>query len=187
MTRRLYDLSSKANSDSIILWGAVEGPYGGHRTLDSYGSVILFAGGVGITHQLSLVPHLLAGYNSRTAAVRKILLVWCVPTLEVLEWIEPWLDELSTMENFCEVVRIRLYVSKMSAQSIAARPVPGWIDVRAQRCNAQEVVDEEVVTQIGAMGVSVCGPADFNNSVRNAVKSRTYTRSIDLFVEAFSY
>jgi predicted ferric reductase len=187
MTRRLYDLSSKAEIDSIILWGAVEGPYGSHHTLDSYGSVILFAGGVGITHQLSFVPHLLAGYNSRTTAVRKILFVWCVPTLEVLEWIEPWLDELSTMENFCEVVRIRLYVSKMSAESITGRPVPGWIDVRAQRCNAQEVVDEEVVAQIGAMAVSVCGPAELNDSVRNAVKSRIYTRSIDLFVEAFSY
>jgi predicted ferric reductase len=192
MTRILYDLVSKPASDSVVFWGAVEGPYGGHYTFDSYGTILLVAGGVGITHQLSFVRHLLTGYNSRTAAVQKVLLVWCIPALEVLEWIRPWLDELSTMENFCEVVRVRVYVSRTSSQDLALRPVlgyvvPVYVDVRAGRCDAQEVVDEEVVTQVGAMAVSVCGPRGFSDSVRAAVRRRACTRSVDLFVEAFSY
>jgi predicted ferric reductase len=187
MTRTLHDLTSNVESDSVTLWGAVEGPYGGHYTLDSYGTVLLFAGGVGITHQLFFVRHLLTGHNSRTAAVQRVLLVWCIPTLEVLEWIEPWLDELSAMENFYEVVHVRLYVSRIPSQDLALRPVPRWVNVRAQRCDAQEVVDEEVVTQVGTMAISVCGPGSFSASVKDSVRRKVCTRSIDLFVEAFSY
>jgi predicted ferric reductase len=40
----------------------VEGPYGLSRSLDSYGTVLLIAGGVGITHHLGYVRHLLRGY-----------------------------------------------------------------------------------------------------------------------------
>lgn len=39
---------------------------------------MMFAGGVGITHQVSHVRDLLARYENKTAAVRKVILVWVI-------------------------------------------------------------------------------------------------------------
>jgi predicted ferric reductase len=89
MTRSLYNLASRSESANVQLWGAVEGPYGGHHRLDSYGTVVLFAAGVGITHQLPFVRQLLDAHTSNMAATRKVLLVWCIANMEAVEWIQP--------------------------------------------------------------------------------------------------
>jgi predicted ferric reductase len=182
MTRTLFELAS--GSAAVSIWAAIEGPYGGFHSLESYGTVVLFAAGVSITHQLPFVRHLLAGHTSNTAATQKILLVWSIRHIEALEWVEPWLEELADMRHFREVVRIRLYVSRLT---LDGRPNPEYLQVRPGRCDPQEVVDEEVLAQVGAMAVSVCGPASFNNSVRAAVRKRVCIRNIDFFEEAFSY
>jgi predicted ferric reductase len=187
MTRTLYDLAQRTESNMVSLWGVIEGPYGGYHSLDSYGTVVLFAGGVGITHQLSFVRRLLAGHNNRSGATQKILLVWCIPHIEAMDWIEPWLEELVAMANFHNIVRIRLHVSRMSPVDLRTRSLPPYLDVHGQRCDVQEVVDEEVLAQVGAMVVTVCGPAGFNNSVREAVRRRVGIRSIDFIEEAFTY
>lgn len=38
----------------------------------------MFAGGVGITHQVSYVRDLVAGYANGTVAARKVVLVWII-------------------------------------------------------------------------------------------------------------
>ena len=52
----------------------VEGPYG-EQSFASYGTVMLFAAGVGITHQVPHVRDLVAGYANGTHATRKVTLV----------------------------------------------------------------------------------------------------------------
>ncbi|CAO2653696.1 Nn.00g031070.m01.CDS01 [Neocucurbitaria sp. VM-36] len=187
MTRSLYKLALTAKDSDVELWGAVEGPYGGHHSLDSYGTAILFAAGVGITHQLLFVRHLLAGHGCSTAATQKILLVWCISHTECLQWIQPWLEELTTQENFKEVVRIRIHISRMTSLEIEESQLPVLLDIKTSRCDPQEVVDEEIMAQVGAMVVSVCGPVGFNASVRDAVRCRVGIRSIDFIEEVFSY
>lgn len=187
MTRALYDRVSRAKTDHIELWGAIEGPYGGYHSLDSYGTIVLFAAGAGITHQLSFVRHLLAGYNHNTSATRKIVLVWCIPNIESVEWIYSWLEELAVMPNSCDIFQLRLYVSRSSPQAAGAMPLPDQAEVYSQRCNPQEIVDEQILVQLGAMAVTVCGPGGFNDSVRAAVRRRVGLRSIDFFEEAFSF
>jgi predicted ferric reductase len=187
MTGSLYKLAGKYESAQVHLWGAIEGPYGGYHSLDSYGTVVLFAGGVGITHQLSFVRHLLNAHNSNTAATQKIVLIWCIAKLEALEWVRSWLDEIAALEHFHEVVSIRLYVSRMVSAEFGDGFLPAHVDLRLHRCEVQGVIDEEVLAQIGAMAVSVCGPRGFSDSVRAAVRRRVGVRSIDLFEEAFSY
>lgn len=187
MTRKLFSLASKTHGDTVTLWGAVEGPYGGFHTLDWYGAVVLFAGGVGITQQLPFVQHLLLGHARNTASTRQILLVWCIPSIEVTDWIEPWLEEISAMENFPAVVRVRVYVSKENPTDMAAQQLPDYIDVRRHRCDPQDVLDEEILAQADALAVSVCGPSGLNNSVREAVRRRLSLRDIDFFEESFSF
>lgn len=186
MTRSLYTRASRADTGSFELWGLIEGPYSGYHSLTSYGTVVLFAAGVGITHQLSFVQHLLAGVNDNTSATRKILLVWCIPSIECVEWIRPWLDKLSTTQGFSEIVCLRFYISRTVPQEPAALPLHLQAEVLSQRCNPQEIVDEQMLAQVGALTVTVCGPGGFNDSVRAAVRRRVGLRSIDFFEEAFS-
>lgn len=187
MTRSLYNLASSQDGHSVCLWGAVEGPYGVHYSLDSYGTVILFAAGVGITHQLSFVRHLLDGHNNNTITTRRILLVWCVTNTDTLHWVQPWLEEITSMPNFCEVVRVRLHVSRMTSVEVAEESHPEYLDMRVQRCDPQLVVDEEILAQVGAMVVSVCGAISFSASVREAVRRQVSRSTIDFVEEVFSY
>lgn len=187
MTRSLYKLATSGKADSVCLWGAVEGPYGGYHSFESYEAGVLFAAGVGITHQLLFVRHLLAGYTNGTVAARKILLVWCVTTIDAIDWVGPWLEDIVAMPNFQEVVRLRLHVSKMAPIELARRPLLIHLDLRRERCDPSEVVDEEVVAQASTVAVSVCGPPSFSSDVRAAVWRRVCDRHIDLFDESFSY
>ncbi|KAJ4987069.1 ferric reductase like transmembrane component [Stagonosporopsis vannaccii] len=186
MTRSLYDRASGAESKYIELWGLIEGTYYGYHSLSSYGTIVLFAAGVGITHQLSFVRHLLKGFNHNTSATRKILLVWCIPSVECVEWIRPWLEELANTQSFSDIVRLRLYISRPTPHTGAILPWHFQAEVHSQRCSPQEIIDEQILAQIGAMAVTVCGPGGFNDSVRAAVRRRVGLRSIDFFEEAFS-
>ncbi|KAJ4377151.1 hypothetical protein N0V86_006592 [Didymella sp. IMI 355093] len=186
MTRSLYNRALKTKADHVELWGAVEGPYGAIHSLDSYGTAVLFAAGAGITHQLSFVRHLLAGYIHNTSATRRILLVWCIPSIECVEWIHPWLEELAVMSDCNDIVQVQLYVSRSTPQASESLPLPLEAQIYTQRCDPQKIVDDQILAQVGAMAVTVCGPGGFNDSVRAAVRRRVGLRSIDFFEEAFS-
>lgn len=112
MTAALYARARASPSGILTLTAFLEGPYGGLESLLSYGSVLLFAGGVGITHQLGHVRHLLAAYADHTAAVRHLTLVWSVRTVEQLEWVRPWMDEVLAMPGRREVLTVLLFVTK---------------------------------------------------------------------------
>lgn len=103
----------------LTLAAAAEGPYGARRSLDSYGTVVLFAGGVGISHMVPYLQHLVAGAGAAAGAgagagaqaaatvthqnhryqppfpsppvvaARRIVLVWAVPSATHLSLIAP--------------------------------------------------------------------------------------------------
>lgn len=54
----------------------VEGPYGRELHLESYGTVLLFATGIGIAGQLPYVTQLLEGYHNCEVKGRRIALFW---------------------------------------------------------------------------------------------------------------
>jgi predicted ferric reductase len=63
--------------DTVAL---VEGPYGKGNGLGSYGTVVLVAGGVGITHPVTYIKELVEGYANGTVATRRVTLVWVLQT-----------------------------------------------------------------------------------------------------------
>ena len=77
----------------ISLPAFVEGRYGGSQVLHSYGTVMFFAGGEGIMHQIPFARYLTAGYVSGTVAVRRVTLIWVIRSPEHLEWIRPVDDD----------------------------------------------------------------------------------------------
>ncbi|CAN9367160.1 unnamed protein product [Alternaria sp. RS040] len=149
MTSFLYKLAVKHQDARVHLWGAIEGPYGGYHLLDSYGTVVLFAGGVRITHQLSFVRHLLNAHNSNIAATQKISLVWCITNLDALEWVRSWLDEIAATQHFREVVSIRLYVSRMVSFELGGRSIPAYLDFARVDLNKALLQYDTLATLLG--------------------------------------
>ncbi|KAG7291597.1 hypothetical protein NEMBOFW57_001616 [Staphylotrichum longicolle] len=182
-TRKLYNKARQSpQGRAIQMRAAMEGPYAGHHSMDSYGHCVLFAGATGITHQISYLRHLIAGYNAGTAATRRVTLVWILRDYEVLEWARPWMDKILRMPNRKEVLQIRLFVTRPKAasqvvsNSTTVQMFPG-------RPNIPMLLAKEVGEQMGAMCVSVCGPGGLADDVRDAVRKVQAHRTVVDFVE----
>lgn len=164
----------------------VEGPYGELNLMRSYGTAILVAGGIGITYQVPHVRDLVAGYANGTVAARKILLVWIIQSPEHLEWIRPWMTEILAMDKRRDVLRIKLFISRPRSTKEIQSP-SATVQMFPGRPNMDTLIDMEIESQIGAMGVSVCGSGSLSDDVRNVVRCRQSRANIDFIEEAFTW
>lgn len=186
MTAKLYNKASASPTGIITMYGAVEGPYGGLESLHSYGTVILFAGGVGITHQISHVQDLLAGHLAGTVATRKVILVWSVRTTETLEWVRPWMDEVLSMPNRKEVLKVLLFITKpRNAREVISRSET--VQMFPGRANPRVIIGKEMENRVGAMAVTVCGPGAFADDVRAAARDQVGKATVDFVEESFTW
>ncbi|KKA31201.1 hypothetical protein TD95_000802 [Thielaviopsis punctulata] len=65
----------------------LDGPYGGlRRDLSSFETVILIAGGSGITALMSQLLNLIKRMREDKAITRKVVIVWAMKRLEALDW-----------------------------------------------------------------------------------------------------
>ncbi|KAL4800262.1 ferric reductase NAD binding domain-containing protein [Aspergillus venezuelensis] len=85
--------TDKDCTDTFVTFA--QGPFGGIRSLDSYGTVVLFAGGIGITHPMFSLRECVERFQKGKTAVRRIRLVWVVRSEDALIWVEPWMKWLS--------------------------------------------------------------------------------------------
>jgi predicted ferric reductase len=184
LTRQMYERACKMPNEQFTSWGFIEGPYGGHHSLDSYGTVVLFAGGVGITHQVMYLKHLVAGYANRTTATQKVVLIWTVPDSDCLEWVRPWMDEILRMPQRKNVLRIKLFISRPKGRVESSSET---VKMFAGRAKADALIEEEVRHRQGAMAVTVCGSGGFADDVRKAVRPWLTEGCIDFIEEAFTY
>ncbi|KFH42874.1 Ferric/cupric reductase transmembrane component-like protein [Hapsidospora chrysogenum ATCC 11550] len=189
ITRKLYEAAKKGamhGGHAIKIKAAMEGPYAGHHSLDSYGHVVLFAGSTGITHQLGYVRHLLNGYNDGTVATRRITLVWIIREYEALEWVRPYMDAILRIPNRKDVLRINVFVTRpqnardITSASSTVKMFPG-------RPNIPLLLVKEIQEQIGAMCVTVCGPGALADDVRSAARAVQGETCVDLIEESFTW
>jgi ferredoxin-NADP reductase len=185
-TRSLFRKAEAAADGKFVTKAFAEGPYGGMHSMHSYGTVMLFAGGVGITHQVPHVRDLVAGFANGTVAARKIVLVWIIQSPEHLEWIRPWMTSILAMEKRRDVLRIMLFVSRPRSTKEIHSP-SATVQMFPGRPNIETLIDLEIEGQIGAMGVSVCGSGALSDDVRAAVRSRQGVANLDFVEEAFSW
>ena len=185
-TSKLFNKADACPYKTFSTSCIVEGPYGGHHNMHSYGTVLLFAGGVGISYQVAHVRDLVAGHAAGTIAARKVVLVWTIQDAAHLEWIRPWMTSILAMDRRREVLRIQLYVSRprsnreIHSPSASVQMFPG-------RPNIDSIIAYEVQNRVGAMGVSVCGSGSFSDDVRAAVRACQHAGNIDYAEEAFSW
>jgi len=185
-TNKLFKKAEASPDGRFFTKCFAEGPYGGMHMMHSYGTVVLFAGGVGITHQVPHVRDLVAGYANGTVAVRKIVLVWIIQSPEHLEWIRPWMTSILAMDKRRDVLRIMLFVSRPRSTKEIHSP-SATVQMFPGRPNIDTLIDKEMENQIGAMGVSVCGSGGLSDDVRRAVRVRQHAGNVDFVEEAFSW
>jgi len=185
-TKKLFKKAEASPDGKFVTKCFAEGPYGGLHKMHSYGTVMLFAGGVGITHQVPLVRDLVAGYANGTVAARKIVLVWIIQSPEHLEWIRPWMTSILAMDKRRDVLRIMLFVSRPRSTKEIHSP-SATVQMFPGRPNIETLIDLEIEGQVGAMGVSVCGSGDLSDDVRRACRIRQHASNLDFVEEAFSW
>ncbi|GAB1735153.1 hypothetical protein NU219Hw_g220t1 [Hortaea werneckii] len=184
-TDKMFKKAERSPGGKFITTAFVEGPYG-EQCLQSYGTVMLFAAGVGITHQVPHVRDLVNAYADGTCATRKVVLVWIIQSPEHLEWIRPWMTQILGMDKRRDILKILLFVTRprstkeIHSPSSSVQMFPGKPDVGA-------LIDKEQAAQIGAMAVSVCGTGGLADDVRRATRQRCHATEMDFFEEAFSW
>lgn len=184
-TDKLWQKAEKSETGRFVSTAIIEGPYGS-QTLSSYGTVMLFAAGVGITHQVPHVRALVAGFANNTCATRRVCLVWIIQSPEHLEWIRPWMTSILGMERRREILQIKLFVTRprstkeIHSPSSSVQMYPGKPDIDA-------LVAQEQAQQVGAMAVSVCGTGGLADDVRKVVRGRCDETNMDFVENAFSW
>lgn len=190
MTGKLYDRVARGDGPDpgkMTFNACIEGPYGGDRSMASYGTVMLFASGVGITHQIPYIKQLLEGYNDGTVAARRITLVWAVTSTDCLEWIRPWMHEILGIENRRDVLKIILYITR-AGLSQPIRSPSETVRMLRGRPDVQSLMEAEAKEKMGALGVSVCSGGGLADEVRRACRvllSRSV--NVDLIEEGFGW
>jgi ferredoxin-NADP reductase len=156
------------------------------HSMDSYGTVLLIAGGVGITHYLGYVRHLIQGFSDRVVATRHVTLIWVVKKPDEKHCVSRWIDEILRIEGRREVCQIEIWVTK---GAIFASTSPSeTVFVRRGRPDLAAIVRREADRQEGCMGVSVCAPGGLMDATRRAVRQEIKRgRNVEFVEEAFGW
>ena len=75
-TRHLYNHAASHPGKPVIV--LVDGPYGRPPSLDSFSSVVLLAGGSGVSFTLPLLLGIISAVRRNESPVRRVLFVWSV-------------------------------------------------------------------------------------------------------------
>lgn len=185
MTKKLHQKAMAANDKRLCILGFVEGPYGSLETLHSYGTVLLFAGGVGITHHLLHIRDLIKGYDNKTISIKKITLIWTIRNEESLEWVRPWMDEILCLPGRRDILQIKVFVTKSKNDNL--RNGSSRVQMQRGRPDLEKIVQEEFKDRVGAMCVSVCGPGALADDVRRVTRGIVDKGKVDFFEEAFTW
>lgn len=184
-TERMWKRAERSAGNKFVTTAFVEGPYG-NKNFQSYGTVMLFAAGVGITQQVPQVRDLVRAYANGTCATRKVTLVWIIQSPEHLEWIRPWMTEILSMEKRRDVLRILLFVTKPRSTKEIHSPSAS-VQMYPGRPNVSALIEKEQEGQVGAMAVSCCGTGSLSDDLRKAVRDRCEITEIDYSEESFSW
>ncbi|KAF3163371.1 hypothetical protein TWF225_002080 [Orbilia oligospora] len=185
-TNSIFQKAAAAPEGTVTVRALVEGPYGTHHSLCSYGTVVLFAGGVGITHQLPNVLELVQGYVDGTVATRKVTLIWVLQNPEHLQWVKRQMTSILAIERRREILKVVLFVTKPQ-QSREIMSPSSTVQMFPGKPNIEQVLQAEAEERVGTMAVSVCGPGAMSDDVRYAVRRLVDYVNIDFIEEAFSW
>lgn len=185
-TNSLFKKADAAPKKTITMRAFVEGPYGNEHSLESYGTVLMFAGGIGITHHLPHVRSLVQGYAEGTIATRKVTLVWVLQNPEHLQWVKKQMTSILAMERRREILKVILFITRPKQSREILSP-SSTVQMYPGKPAIDELMAMEIESRIGSMAVTVCGPGGLSDDVRKAARNNIHKANIDFIEEAFSW
>ena len=85
-----------------------------------------------------------------------------------------------------DVLRIQLFVTRPRSAKEIHSP-SSTVQMFPGKPNVDALVGMESREQVGAMGVSVCGPGGLGDDVRSAVRRRQGSGNVDFLEEGFGW
>ncbi|KAF7589201.1 hypothetical protein BBP40_004585 [Aspergillus hancockii] len=210
-TQKLLEKVNKSMEGKFAATALVEGPFGGLHSLSSYGTVLLIAGGIGITHPISYLREFMNGVAYKSIAVRKATLVWVIRSIDHLEWIKPWMTSLldhpavqvsneqkrHTYFRFPDFsLSVQIYVTSQECTDEYSLDESPWtnsappsvpLSIGFGKPSFDQILENEKAQQVGAMAVNVCGPGAMGDDVRKSVREKQGEQTIDLYEASFCW
>ncbi|OBT43218.1 hypothetical protein VE00_06389 [Pseudogymnoascus sp. WSF 3629] len=181
-TRRFANkLDSLQNKKLVSL---IDGPYGLEHNFGEYGTVLMFATGLGIAGHMLYIRELVSGYNSCDVSTRRIVLIWQVDDRAHLQWVKQWMDAVIEMDTGY-ILNMHLYVPWMlddvDSDEEIEKPALGkprvknygeheMLDKHSGTPDITEIVKAQIKGKMGRMIVSVCSSNIMTDQVRREVQ-----------------
>ncbi|KAH7304389.1 hypothetical protein B0I35DRAFT_495104 [Stachybotrys elegans] len=156
-TKQLCSHRSIELNNSAEMVALIEGPYGRELDLDSYGTVLLFATGIGIAAQLSYIWQLLNRSQTGQSRTKKIQLYWQVEREVHMAWVADRMIEL-TSQDVSQILNIQIYVLSdyLSLETKEGSRIPRGdleIDVTYKAMNVDSIVKQESGQRQGRLAI----------------------------------
>ncbi|KAI0710554.1 ferric reductase NAD binding domain-containing protein [Earliella scabrosa] len=193
-TKRLAAIAEKGEKVKVL----VDGPYGFSPNLDNDDTVVLVAGGSGVTFTLSTFLGVLSHVQNKKSKCRKIVFIWSIRDASHIEWISRALSQaLELAPSDLEIV-IRIYVTSKgagdrsntqgkpwneddsihsSAEVASIRKIRPWslldfpaVQVVQGRPDLPALLKEEIDASTGRLSVTVCGSQGIARVCRKALR-----------------
>ncbi|KAK9468846.1 ferric reductase NAD binding domain-containing protein [Lipomyces arxii] len=204
MTKRLHNsISAKPQkSDSVRVW--IEGPYGESYPIARYDTVLLLAGGIGVTAIMSYALDL----KRRNRNGQHVIFYWMVRDEEALGWVTDELKEIFESE-FIEMHIVvtcagssasasseKLEVASNSTSDVdSEKAVPSSISSSSipvtyqARPDISAVIKSTIVNAPSSVAVVSCGPNSLADEARAATTANmeSCVGRVDYFEDAFGW
>ncbi|KAI8973097.1 iron reductase [Trametes punicea] len=191
-TRRLARIAEKEEKVKVL----VDGPYGFPPNLGGDDTVVLIAGGSGVSYTLSIFLGVLGQVKRRNSKCRRAVFIWAIRDASCMEWISDALTRALELAPAEIDISIRIFVTARSG-----RPLPGArvqddnesihsnfdgaspsksrplslldfpaVQVTEGRPNLPLLLREEVEANTGRLSVTVCGSKAITQACREALR-----------------
>ncbi|KAI1382492.1 uncharacterized protein F4822DRAFT_435527 [Hypoxylon trugodes] len=174
-SRRLFSRRGNDVDCASDMMALVEGPYGKELRLDLYGTVLLFATGIGIAGQLPYVEHLLTGYQNCEVKTRRIALFWEVESEIQTAWVADRMQMLLKSDTD-RVLDIRIFIlgdflSPVETSRGDCKKLGKRISMRYDALPVEEVLHQELQRRKGQTVISLCTNTKMSGRIREAVRN----------------
>jgi ferredoxin-NADP reductase len=140
LSAHVHAKSGHEDGVSTTVW--VDGPYGGiHRPLlTRYDSLVLVAGGTGITSCLPWLLHSVAQVKAESPRLKRVVLVWAMKRVDALSWLADEFERVAEKEANIEVT-MRFHVTGNESSTSIVRQSADVIDVKDETKISSVVTD----------------------------------------------
>ncbi|PWN93563.1 hypothetical protein FA10DRAFT_264198 [Acaromyces ingoldii] len=157
-----------------LLPASIDGPYGCSASMASYHSLVIVAGGSGMTFALPILFDLAWRGRTGNVCTRDVVLICSVRTPATLSWIRHQLEAvLTSLASYGITVRADVHVTRSASKEL---PILQGCDAHLGRPQVTARVDEAIRAPATSFmqesrAVVVCGPQEMSHEVQDSVAS----------------